>query len=149
MDFWEGSWQALANSPDHATLPVKSHILQSPSSPSPRPPLPCPTEAGMIYSEDRGKSLRERGHLWICYQKWKLLSPSPVLALPTVGISHLRHEKWHQLGTSGHHLSNSKSLKYSKSMHCAAQVGLPLVCSTEAIPTSPALLTPSLKEQVV
>ena len=37
-DFWEGSWQALANSPDHATLPVKSHILQSPSSLSPCPP---------------------------------------------------------------------------------------------------------------
>lgn len=31
------------------------------------PPAPRPTEAGMIYSEDRGKSLRERGHLWICY----------------------------------------------------------------------------------
>lgn len=37
-----GHGRLLANSPDHAMLPVKSRILQSPISPSPRPPPSLP-----------------------------------------------------------------------------------------------------------
>lgn len=68
--------------------------------------------------------------------KRKLPFSSPALPLPTVGINHFRHEKWHKSGTSVCQLGNSKSLRYCRKMHLAAQVVRPLFCTTEAMPVA-------------
>lgn len=78
-----------------------------------------------------------------------IFSQAEFFLLPTMGISHFRHEKWHRLGTSVRQSSSSKSLAYCRKRHFAAQVGSPLVCRAEAMATSPAPLTPPLRKQVV
>lgn len=118
VDFWEGSWQALANSPDHATLSVKSHIC-SPLILIPAPPSPAPLRLAWSIQRTEGKSLRERASLDMWLGNGNCFPQAQFFPCPQWN-SHLRHEKWHQLGTSGHHLSNSKSLKYCRIMHCCS-----------------------------